>query len=85
MPVQAAEHALRTELSLDGVEDVSVERSLRDGEEVVVTFRTATGQSHEVRVEVGASDPRALTCRSNSEEPIPEYRVRSVRSGRNEP
>ena len=76
MAAQAAEHALRVERGLDGIDDVELETFRREGEEVSATFRVGPGSERVVvRVEVGRGEPRSLTCRSAAEEPPPSYRV----------
>ena len=74
MPVQAAEHALRVDRGLDGVDDVVFVSSDRSGDEVSATFQ-AGEERIVVRLVVELSEPRILTCRSSGEEPSPAYRV----------
>jgi hypothetical protein len=80
MPVQAAEHALRVERGLDGVDDVALESSEPSGYEVSATFRVGrVGKERVVvRVVVGRSGPRLLTCRSSAEERPLAYRVLAI-------
>jgi hypothetical protein len=77
MPVQAAEHALRVERGLDGVDDVEVESSTRRGGELSATFRIGSERTV-VRVSIDRGDPRSLTCRSSGEEQPPAYRVLGI-------
>jgi Sucrase/ferredoxin-like len=73
MPVQAAEHALRVERGLDGVDDVELERFERVGDEIAATFRVGA-ERIVVRVAVEHAEPRFLTCRSSAEELPAAYR-----------
>ena len=76
MPVQAAEHALRIERGLDGVDDVELERFEHSGGEVSATFRVGSGSERiVVRLTVEPTEPRFLTCRSAAEEEPPAYRI----------
>ncbi len=79
MAVQAAEHALRVELGLEGIDDVALEHARRLPDEVVATFRTAAGR-YRVLVSVDTTTRHILTCRSTREAPIPAYRT-TVESG----
>ncbi len=74
MPVQAAEHALRVELGLEGIDDVELEHVVESPQGVVAAFRTSGGR-HEVRVKVDATARYVLTCRSTREAPVPGYRI----------
>ena len=74
MPIQAAEHALRVERGLDGVDDVALVSAERSGDVVSATFRIAE-EVVVVRVVVEGSAQRLLTCRSSREEQPPSYRV----------
>jgi hypothetical protein len=82
MPVQAADHALRQQEGLDGLDDVALERA--DGRDGVVTatFLTTRGR-FAVSVHVERSGPNLLTCRSRDAEAAPSYRVAAIerRSG----
>jgi hypothetical protein len=77
MPVQAAEHALRVERSLDGVDAVEPAGFERAGDEVAATFRVGE-ERVVVRLVVDRSEPRLLTCRSAAEEQPPAYRVLGI-------
>ena len=77
MPVQAAEHALRIEHALEGVDEVALEGVRRSPGEVVVTFGVPSGR-FVVRVGIELADPVVLTCRSSAEEPPPSYRVLGI-------
>jgi hypothetical protein len=77
--IQAAEHFLRTELELTGIEDLVPRRRLPlpndDGAEVL--FETRSGEGHVVVVRrVTASDPVFLTCQAT--EPFTPYRYELV-------
>lgn len=77
MPVQAAEHALRVERQLGGVDDVELEGVRRSGAEVSATLRART-ERFVVRVAVEQAEQRLLTCRSAAEERPPAYRVMAI-------
>ena len=74
MPVQAAEHALRVERGLNGLDAVEFEGVQRDGDRVFATFLVGSERVI-VRLVVERSQPRFLTCRSAAEEQPPSYRV----------
>ena len=61
-PAQAAEHALRLELRLTGIADLSLDRIGRDGDEWKVAFRTSDGQVHERTVVAELGELTYLTC-----------------------
>lgn len=77
MPVQAAEHALRSREELEGVDDVELLRAERRDDVSTVTFRTPAG-TFAVAIHIEASEPALLTCKSRDEEAAPSYRVVSV-------
>ncbi len=77
MPVQAAEHALRVELGLDGIGEVAFEHATSEGTALSASFATPTG-TWTVALSVGASQPHRLTCRSRGAEAAPTYRVVSI-------
>jgi hypothetical protein len=77
MPVQFAERALRGQLALDRIDDVSFERASRSGDRVVSTFATSAGR-FVVAVTTELGPPRRLTCHSTAEEPVPIHRVASI-------
>ena len=77
MPVQAAEHALRTHEGFDRVDDVGFERTERRRGVSTSTFRTPMGR-FSVSVAIEESAPRFLTCHSHAAEPAPAYRAIAV-------
>ena len=77
MPVQAAEHALRTREGFDRVDDVGLERTEeRDGVSTSI-FPTPKGR-FSVSVAIEESAPSFLTCHSHVAEPAPAYRTISI-------
>jgi hypothetical protein len=74
MSVQAAEHELRVAHALLDIDDVSFERSRRSGADVVARFGTLRG-TFEVHVEVHDAEPHFLTCRSDTTDAAPRYRL----------
>jgi Sucrase/ferredoxin-like len=77
MPVQAAEHALRTREGFDSVDDVELERTERHPGVSISTFRTPMGR-FSVSVAIEGSAPSFLTCHSHAAEPAPAYRIIAV-------
>lgn len=71
--VQAAEHALRRSLTLDGVGDLSL-AGVEDG---LVRFRTADGAVHAAVVEEVAGPVVPASCGAPAE-PQPQFRARLV-------
>jgi hypothetical protein len=83
MPVQAAEHALRVERGLDGIDDLAFEDFERSGEGGSATFRLGSGSERVVvGIRVEPADPRLLTCRSSKQERPPTYRITGIESAR---
>ena len=77
MPVQAAEHALRTREGFDGVDDVALERTeARQGVSTSI-FATPMGR-FSVSIATEESAPSFLTCHSGAAEPAPAYRTIAV-------
>jgi len=77
MPVQAAEHALRTREGFDGVDDVVLERTeARQGVSTSI-FATPMGR-FSVAVAIEQSAPSFLTCHSHAAEPAPSYRTIAI-------
>ncbi len=79
---QAAEHFLRRQEALVGVDDLAVSayRRLADGV-VAVRFEGPGGRSYEVRVQVQpASGPRLLSCGAGTEGRPPTYALVDVNS-----
>ena len=77
MPVQAAEHALRTREGFDGVDDVVLERTeARQGVSTSI-FATPMGR-FSVAVAIEESAPSFLTCHSHAAEPAPAYRTIAI-------
>jgi hypothetical protein len=77
MPVQAAEHALRTREGFDRVDDVGLERTQwRRGLSTSI-FATPTGR-FSVSVAIEDSAPSFLTCHSHAAEPAPSYRTIAI-------
>ena len=74
MPVQAGEHALRSALRVEELNDVELVAAHRAGEDVVATFRTAAGR-FQVRVRVEEGPRYTLTCRSTGEATVLTYRA----------
>jgi sucrase/ferredoxin-like protein len=72
MAAQAAEHFLREERGLRGIDEVVLERSRSVGEATVARFLTPT-ERLEVRVRRDLGSPRLLTCHSAREEAPPAY------------
>jgi hypothetical protein len=77
MPVQAAEHALRVQEELEGIDDVRVEATVTTGDGVLVTMWTRRGR-FDVRIATELAPPRRLTCRSAVDEAPPAYRTVSI-------
>ena len=77
MPVQAAEHALRTSQDFDGIDDVGVERTEGRRGVSTSTFRTPMGR-FSVSIAIEESAPSFLTCHSLGAEPAPAYRTIAV-------
>ena len=72
---QAAEHALRTTLGLDGVGDAVPERiDPETGDVFATTFATSAGR-YVVRVRRARGTPMRLTCHSVLEETPPSWRL----------
>lgn len=74
MDVQAAEHLLRVERGIDGVDDLTLERFRRTGERTVAAFGTPDGPV-DVHVLRGVGAERRLTCHSAGEESPPTYEL----------
>jgi hypothetical protein len=75
MPVQAAEHALRIGLGLDGVDDAVPERIGPESRDVfATTFATSAGR-YVVRVRLAGGTPMRLTCHSALEETPSSWRL----------
>jgi hypothetical protein len=73
---QAAEHLLRVDRGIEGIDEVAVD-GVADlgGGTFRVTLRSG-GRHHDVTVACSESvDPQQLTCRSSSEEHPPRYRL----------
>jgi hypothetical protein len=78
MPVQAAEHELRTLEGFDRVDDVGLERAEAPHPGVSIsTFRTPMGR-FSVSVAIEESAPSFLTCHSHAAEPAPAYRTIAI-------
>jgi len=77
MPVQAAEHALRTREGFDGVDDLGLERTERLRDVSTSTFRTPIGR-FSVSVAIEESAPSFLTCHSHSAERARAYRTIAI-------
>jgi Sucrase/ferredoxin-like len=77
MPVQAAEHALRTREGFDRVDDVGLERIEGRRGVSTSTFRTPMGR-FSVSVAIEESAPSFLTCHSHAAEPAPAYRTIAI-------
>lgn len=77
MPVQAAEHALRTHEGFDRVDDVGLERTEGRRGVSTSTFRTPMGR-FSVSVAIEESAPSFLTCHSHVAEPAPVYRTIAI-------
>jgi hypothetical protein len=75
--VQAAEHFLRRELDLTGLDAVLAEHRERDpGEEVAVRFAVRDGARWLVRLRVTAAEPeRPLTCQATRTHRPPAYHL----------
>ena len=77
MPVQAADHALRTREGFDRLDDVVLERTEEHEGVSTSTFTTPKGR-FSVSIAIEDSEPAFLTCHSSVAEPAPAYRVISV-------
>jgi Sucrase/ferredoxin-like len=77
MPVQAAEHALRTHEGFDRIDDVELQRTEGRRGVSTSTFRTPRGR-FSVSVAIEQSTPSFLTCHSHVAEPAPAYRTISI-------
>ena len=77
MPVQAAEHALRTREGLDRIDDVGLERTETRPGVSTSTFRTPMGR-FSVSVAIEESAPSFLTCHSLAAESAPAYRTIAI-------
>lgn len=76
-PVQAAEHHLRVELDLDGIDDVSLERVRRIARTLIATFSTPAG-SQVVTLDLLDTPPMRLTCHAEREESPLAWRLASI-------
>ncbi len=74
LDVQAVDLFLRTELGLDGIDDVSPRRLSRRGAVSVVEATTRAG-AFEVRVRRSTEPPTALTCRAREEGAAPAFEL----------
>jgi hypothetical protein len=78
MPAQVAEHALRTALALEGVDDAVPERIDQEtGDVLATTFATTAGR-YVVRVRRAGGTPMRLTCHSVLEETPPSWRFLTI-------
>jgi hypothetical protein len=77
MPVQAADHALRTREGFDRLDDVVFERTEEHEGVSISTFTTPKGR-FSVSIAIDDSEPAFLTCHSHVAEPAPAYRVIAV-------
>jgi hypothetical protein len=77
MSVQFAELALRRDLALDGIEDVTPETISTTGDVTTARFGTTSGR-YDVAVEIARAAPQRLTCHSDHEDAAPTYRVRAI-------
>jgi hypothetical protein len=77
MPVQAAEHELRTLEGFDRVDDVGLERTEAHPGVSISTFRTPMGR-FSVSVAIEESAPSFLTCHSHASESAPAYRTIAI-------
>ncbi len=75
MSVQAAEHALRTALALDGVDDAVPERIESEPRDVLATTFTTSVGGFVVRMRRERGTPMRLTCHSVLEETPPSWRL----------
>jgi hypothetical protein len=76
-PVQAAEHHLRAELGLEGVDDVSVEHLERANRTVRAVFSTPEGERI-VTLDRQETRPMRLTCHAELEEAPPAWGLVSI-------
>jgi hypothetical protein len=76
-PVQVAEHHLRVELELDGIDDVSLEQARRDAGILRAAFSTPSG-SRTVTLEQLETAPMRLTCHAEREESPLAWRLVSI-------
>ena len=77
MPVQAAEHVLRTSRGFDRLDDVRFERTeTRDGV-TTSTFTTSEGR-FAVSIAIEDASPSFLTCHSHDAEATPSYRTIAI-------
>lgn len=84
MPVQAAEIALRTHMSLDRIDEVALLAHHRSGD--VATVRLALpGAIARVRVGRSVLAPMRLTCASRADEPPTTWAVESIEVETNGP
>ena len=79
MPVQAAEAALRTELDLDGIDDVVLLGSASHGGRTTCVFRSTSERTFEVVVDRTPGAPMRLTCHARADETPNRWSVRSVK------
>ena len=77
MPVQAADHALRTREGFDRLDDVVLERTEEHEGVSTSTFTTPKGR-FSVSIAIEESAPSFLTCHSGVAEPAPAYRTIAV-------
>jgi len=79
-PAQAAEHFLRRDAQLLGIDDLVVTSFRRRGDGVVdVVFDGPGGRAYDVRVRVASDpDPRPLSCNATTDERPPSYSLISV-------
>lgn len=77
MPVQAADHALRTREGFDRLDDVVLERTEEHEGVSTSTFTTPKGR-FSVSIAIEDSEPAFLTCHSHVAEPAPAYRAIAI-------
>jgi len=77
MPVQAADHALRTREGFDRLDDVLLERTEEHEGVSTSTFTTPKGR-FSVSIAIEDSEPAFLTCHSHVAEPAPAYRAIAI-------
>jgi hypothetical protein len=75
--VQAAEHHLRTHLSMTGVDDLVVADVSRTGTGTAVTFRTPLG-SHRVGVRRVLGPEERLTCHGDATQRPPRFELLAI-------
>lgn len=79
-PTQAAEHFIRRDADVRGLDDLRLVRARRTRHEFVATFARRSGTELTARLRVGRGEPRRLTCHAQREVRLPEFELIDLRS-----